>query len=96
MLRHPDTLAAEEQLALKQVRAACPHLDRPILHINDFAQILTRLQGHRLDAWISTAEADDLPEPNSFAAGLKRDHTAVINGLTLPYSSGAVEGQVNY
>jgi hypothetical protein len=31
----------------------------------------------------------------SFAAGLKRDHAAVVNGLTLPYSSGAVEGNVN-
>jgi len=25
----------------------------------------------------------------TFAAGLKRDHTAVVNGLTMPYSSGA-------
>jgi transposase len=31
----------------------------------------------------------------SFAAGLKRDHTAVVSGLTMPYSSGTVEGTVN-
>ena len=29
-----------------------------------------------------------------FAAGLKRDYDAVRNGLTLSYSSGAVEGNV--
>ncbi|WP_246002664.1 ISL3 family transposase [Allorhizocola rhizosphaerae] len=91
LLRHPDTLDAEEQLQLKQVRAACPHLDRLALHINDFAQILTQLQGQRLNEWISAAEADDdLSELRSFAAGIKRDHAAVINGLTLPYSSGGV------
>jgi transposase len=46
-------------------------------------------------AWISEVQADDLPELHSFAAGLKRDHAAVLNGLTLPHSSGAVEGSVN-
>jgi transposase len=27
--------------------------------------------------------------------GLKHDHDAVLNGLTLPWSSGIVEGNVN-
>jgi transposase len=40
-------------------------------------------------------DGDELPQLRSFAAGLKRDHAAVVNGLTLPYSSGAVEGNVN-
>ena len=31
----------------------------------------------------------------SFITGLKRDYQAVLNGLTLPYSSGRVEGNVN-
>jgi transposase len=95
LLRHPDTLNPDEQINLKQVRAACSHLDRLALHINTFAQILTQRQGERLDTWIAAVEADDLPELHSFAAGLKRDHAAVVHGLTLPYSSGAVEGQVN-
>jgi transposase len=44
---------------------------------------------------IQAVEADDQPDLHSFAAGLKRDYDAVRNGLTLPYSSGAVEGNVN-
>ena len=40
-------------------------------------------------------EGDQLPGLHSFAAGLKRDLDAVVNGLSLPYSSGAVEGAVN-
>ncbi|WP_432420746.1 transposase [Nocardia farcinica] len=31
----------------------------------------------------------------SFARNLRRDIDAVRNGLTLPYSSGPIEGQVN-
>jgi transposase len=39
----------------------------------------------------ATASLDDLPALHTLAAGLRRDHAAV----TLPCSSGAVEGQVN-
>jgi len=40
-------------------------------------------------------EADDgQPDLNSFAAGIRNDLQAVTNGLTLPYSSGKVEGSV--
>jgi len=37
----------------------------------------------------------DTRELRSFITGLKRDYQAVLNGLTLPYSSGKVEGNVN-
>ncbi|MFD8564876.1 transposase, partial [Streptosporangium canum] len=38
---------------------------------------------------------DDIPELHRLAAGLRRDQAAVTAGLTLPHSSGAVEGNVN-
>jgi transposase len=53
-------------------------------------------QDGRLETeWIATVEADDQPDLHSFTAGLTRDEAAVLNGLTLPHSSGAVEGNVN-
>jgi transposase len=55
----------------------------------------TTRQGERLDAWIAAVRADDQPDLHSFTAGLLRDHDAVRNGLTLPHSSGVVEGHVN-
>ncbi len=95
MLRHPDDLDPDEQVKLKQARASCHHLDAVAAHVTAFAQILTGRHGERLDDWITAVQADDLPDLHSFATGLKRDHAAVLNGLTLPHSSGAVEGQVN-
>ncbi|GAA3264005.1 hypothetical protein [Nonomuraea helvata] len=56
---------------------------------------LTGRHGERLDAWIATIRADDLPYLHTFANGLERDHAAVLNGLALPYSSGAVEGIIH-
>ena len=77
------------------VRAQCPHLDALSSHVTEFAKILTGLRGEQLDAWIARASAGDQPDLRSFITGLKRDYQAVLNGLTLPYSSGKVEGNVN-
>jgi hypothetical protein len=95
ILRHPDTLDAEDQLILKQVRARCPHLDSAADHVTGFAEMMVGRHGERLDTWISHVEADDQPDLHRFANGVRRDHAAVFNGLTLPHSSGAVEGTVN-
>jgi transposase len=92
---HPEDLDDEQRLQLKQVRAACPHLDATARHVSAFAEILTGRRGEQLDAWTDAVEADDLPHLHRFVRGLRRDYDAVLNGLTLPHSSGAVEGNVN-
>jgi transposase len=92
--RRPGNLDAGEQLKLNEIRAACPHLNALRGHVEEFAKMITGLRGDRLDAWIAAVRTDDLPHLHAFANGLERDHAAVLNGLTLPYSSGAVEGKV--
>ncbi len=95
ILRHPDSLDTDQQQQLKDVLARCPHLDAVANHVASFAEIMCGLHGDRLGDWIARVEADQLPDLHSFTGGLKRDLAAVVNGLTLPYSSGAVEGNVN-
>ena len=95
MLRHPDSLDDDEKLKLKNVQARCPHLGALAGHVTEFAKMLTGRHGERLDDWIAAADASDLPDLHSFTTGIKRDYDAVLNGLTLPWSSGAVEGNVN-
>lgn len=51
--------------------------------------------GQALDDWCAAVIADDVPELRSFVGGLRGDHDAVVAGLTLEHSSGAVEGSVN-
>jgi len=96
LLRRPDTLTDDEQAQLAAIRARCPHLDALAGHLTSFAQMMTRRTGDTdLDGWLTAAEASDLPELRSFARGIRIDQQAVTNGLTLPWSSGAVEGTVN-
>jgi transposase len=51
--------------------------------------------GTALDPWLGAAVAADLPELRSFANGIRSDKEAVLDALTLPHSSGRVEGTVN-
>jgi transposase len=95
ILRHPDRRDADDQLMVKQVRAQCPHLDALADHVSGFAEMMVGRHGERLDSWIAGVEADDQPDLHRFVNGLRRDETAVRNGLTLAHSSGAVEGGVN-
>jgi len=95
ILTDPGNLDDEEKAKLAGVRERCPHLDALAGHVTEFAKILTGLHGDRLDAWIAAVEADDQPDLHSFARGIKRDYDAVLNGLTMPWSSGVVEGNVN-
>ena len=95
ILKDPDTLDDDQQAGLARARERCPHLDALAGHVTEFAKILTGRHGDRLDNWIQTVEADDQPDLHSFTRGLRHDHDAVLNGLTLPWSSGVVEGNVN-
>ncbi|MFC7585762.1 transposase [Nonomuraea antimicrobica] len=74
---------------------ACPQLAALRLHVRQFAEMMTHRHGQNLEAWMTAVLGDDLPELHSFVAGLRRDQDAVNAGLTLPYSSGPVEGHVN-
>ena len=59
-----------------------------------FATILRERQGgDAFHAWLQEVKGCGVPRLVSFAAGLLRDEAAVIAGLTLPWSSGVVEGQ---
>ena len=95
ILTDPDNLDDEEKEKLAQARERCPHLDSLAGHVTEFAKILTGIHGDRLDGWITAVEADDQPDLHSFVRGIKRDYDAVLNGLTMAWNSGVVEGNVN-
>jgi transposase len=95
ILRHPDHLDTKDAVQFKQILAHCPELEVLAGHVRRFAQMMTDLAGHQLDAWIAAAQAETLPALRSYARDLERDYDAVRAGLTLRVSSGSVEGHVN-
>ena len=95
ILTPPAKLADADRAALAQITARCPELTATCTLVRDFAGMLCHRRGRHLEAWASSAEASPVPELRGFAAGLRKDWAAVTAGLTLPYSSGSVEGHVN-
>jgi hypothetical protein len=57
--------------------------------------MLCHRHGEHLETWATQAKSSPVSELRGFAQGLRKDWAAVTAGLTLPYSSGAVEGHVN-
>jgi transposase len=95
ILTPPAKLAAEDHDMLQQITARCEEIDVTCAQVRQFADMLCSRRGHNLPAWTARAEASPVRELRSFAAGLRKDWAAVTAGLTLPYSSGPVEGHVN-
>jgi transposase len=58
--------------------------------------MLCHQHSERLPARAAPAQASPVSELRGFAKGLRKDCAAVTAGLTLPYSSGAIEGHVNF
>ncbi|GII96076.1 ISL3 family transposase [Sinosporangium siamense] len=92
---HPERLAEEIKVTLKAILSRSARLARLSGHVTGFARMLTERTGAAgLKPWLAAVLADDIPQLHSFARGVERDRDAVLNGLTLPHSSGAVEGNV--
>ncbi|MGV9249385.1 transposase [Streptomyces sp. NPDC003710] len=95
ILTQSDTLPKSERPKLKSFLAGCPELVALTGHVRACEEMLTQLQGDQLPQWIKAVRADDLPSLHAFANGLERNLAAITAGLTLPWSSGVVEGHVN-
>ncbi|MFE7213815.1 ISL3 family transposase [Streptomyces sp. NPDC001204] len=90
-----DTLTKSQDQRLLQVRLACPDITRACDLARAFADLVRHRRGCLLLERIRQAE-QEAPKPmRGFAGFLRQDLDAVTAGLTLPWSSGVVEGHVN-
>ena len=96
LTRRPDTLTEDEKPRLTAILDRCPELQAASGQVRAFAAMITELTGQDLPQWMATARDAALPGIASFAKGLEQDLDAVTNGLTMPWSSGPVEGRVNH
>jgi transposase len=91
----PANLDPDDKTRLDAICDRSPAIKALADHVRDFATMMRKLAGHDLPQWIKRVEDDPLPGLHTFTNGVKRDLAAVTAGLTLPWSSGPVEGQVN-
>ncbi|MCZ7458246.1 ISL3 family transposase [Streptomyces sp. WMMC940] len=94
IMRHPDTLTDSQRDQLNRILDACPDLATARDLAHEFSTIAREPRGQDLTHWMTRALDQGPPPVQGFASFLQNDWDAVVNGLTLPWSSGAVEGQV--
>lgn len=95
LMTNPNHLDTGHCDQLTAILNHSPELATLADHVRRFAHMLCHQAGTGLAEWITSAKATAINELRSFVTGLERDFDAVQAGLTPPYSSGPVEGQVN-
>ena len=95
LARPSKNLKADERRDLQEVCQASQELAALHTLAQSFGQIVRKREGHRLQEWMKQVEASSFRHVKRFAAGLQRDKEEVLAGLTLVYSNGQVEGQIN-
>lgn len=92
----PQTTAAkQEQADVVTARQVHAEIDTAAALAQEFAAIVRDRQPAQFDAWMARTDASGIAALRSFVAGVRQDEAAVRAALTLPWSTGPVEGQIN-
>jgi transposase len=95
LVARPKALTQEEQGIVERLCGQAEALATAYELAQAFIQMVRERRGERFDAWLAQVAGSGIPELQSFGVGLERDRAAVAAALSLPYSNGQVEGQVN-
>ena len=95
VLRRPENVTEDEQPLLARLGQAHVTFQQAIALAQGFAQLLRARQPERLEAWLQQAATSSLVVFRRLAKSFQRDSAAIKAGVTLPWSSGPVEGHIN-
>ena len=93
-IRRFKDLEEEEREELATIRQASETAETLYQLVQQFLQMVRKLEGERLDAWLTAVAESQIAALQRFANGLERDKAAVLMGLTRSHNNGQAEGQV--
>jgi transposase len=95
VLRRAEKRTEAQAQQLAQLHAQSAEVAEAIDLAQDFTHLVRQRQPEHLDPWLERASTSALEAVRRFASGLRDDYAAVKAGVTLPWSSGPVEGHIN-
>jgi len=95
VLRRETKRTDTETQQLTALRAQQAEVAEAMDLAQDFATLVRQRQPTQLDPWLQRATTSAVEAVRRFATGLSEDDEAVKAGVTLPWSSGPVEGHIN-
>lgn len=91
----PEQLTAEQVAYTTRLMDSCAAVGMAVDLARGFFDLVRERKSERLSEWVKSAEKSGIIELAAFAKGVRRDWDAVLAGVSLPWSNGPVEGQVN-
>jgi len=95
LVKQEDELTEEDKQALDRMKQA----DEKVADVYSLGQRFMKMvrehQSESLLLWLEDATKTGIDALKQFAKGIKQDLDAVTNALSLPWSNGQTEGQVN-
>jgi len=95
LVKKKDELTEEDKQALERMK----QVDGKVAEAYDlgkrFTEMVRERQSEALVPWLEDATSSGIGTLKQFAKGIKQDLDAVTNALSLPWSNGQTEGQVN-
>lgn len=95
MVGDPEELSSDERHALEQAIEACPDVAAIYPLVQKFSTMVRRREAEGFEGWLKDSLSCGVKGFETFAIGLRREQSAVEAALSLPYSNGQTEGQVN-
>lgn len=95
VIKRDVKLSDDERHLLKQLTSTHADIAVAVELTQQFTSMVRERKAEQLDEWLRRAETSGLRAMQSFAAGVRQDLSAVRAALSLPWSQGPVEGQVN-
>jgi transposase len=95
VLRREAQRTPAETQQLTQLCAQSAEVAEAIALAQDFATLVRQRQPTQLDPWLQRATSSTLDALRRFAKGLYEDYEAIKAGVTVPWSTGPVEGHIN-
>jgi transposase len=95
VLRREERRSAQDREVLAELRQDNPALDEAIALAEEFAALVRGREPERLDPWLQRAQDGTVVSLRRFAKRLSADYEAVRAAVTLGWSNGPVEGQIN-
>jgi transposase len=95
LLREDAERSAPEQAYVAELLRNTPLLARLTETVRAFFCLLSERRVGDLEAWLQQATASGIAELAAFAEGVRRDLAAVQAAMTLHWSQGQTEGQIN-
>ena len=95
LIRPLSELTKEEAATVQRITAADRKVEQAVELVQRFVEMVKKRKKNCLLTWLEDARAIRLRALTSFVNGICADLSAIYNALTMEWSAGQTEGQVN-